>query len=442
MSTVSAQAQTVSSTGEQEKRTGWLVPVNVLLVIAVGLALWEPAWLSLGFHEAMGAAVVVLVIVHLILNREGLARLVQRLSGPQASGRARVGLVVGILLVLDLLALLLSGLVVRPAAAGSRLALATNAWPGIHALTAALLVVFAGVHVGLNAGALQSVVGRFVKWPRGVWAGLLAVAVVFGAISVATTGFLNWFTMPSSSLTAASARTYSGLPTGAGFTPGERGAFPSGTFPSGGALPSGFTPGAGFGGERRGDFTPGASGFTPGAAGFTPGAGRERGGASGTGRVSGGAGFGAGRTPGAAGGFGGAGGYGAYRGAAGAAGRAAVVAPSATGKFGRGLLNVVQFACIIVLVAAITAAIGWLLGRRRGAADAVAAQAPAAPAAPTEVGVGVPAPWTGTQAPQAAGAPAAPDAPSAADQPAQGESSAQAGVQDSSEPPATPADNA
>jgi hypothetical protein len=149
-----------------------------------------------------------------------------------------------------------------------------------------------------------------------------------------------------------------------GYTPGVRpSGFPS-TFPSG-ALPSGFPttfPSGAFPG--RGDFTPGSrAGRTPGAE-RTPGA---NGGGYGAGQRTGGYGangYGAGGYGG--GGYGGGGRSTQTGGRPGATtpGAATVAAPSTAGKIGGGIVNVLEFACIIVLVAGITAGIVWLVERR------------------------------------------------------------------------------
>jgi hypothetical protein len=90
-------------------------------------------------------------------------------------------------------------------------------WKSLHYGSAALSLLWVGVHLGLHYNYLKGVFSRRVRLPRVVAATLTVILVAYGAYGLASTGFVRWLAMPF----GISAQKGEGLRGGRGQFPGQ-----------------------------------------------------------------------------------------------------------------------------------------------------------------------------------------------------------------------------
>lgn len=256
----------------------------VVAVLALGALAFQLASgsVSLRFHEFFGLGVAALLIAHLGLNANRWKKDLPALFKAGTPGITKLTYLVTALLLVCALVLVGTGLTMRGAVDAGQ---GGGTLAAVHAVSAALILVLVGVHIGLNWGFIVHLFGGAAKIPqtaRRAIAGVLLVVIAGAGLYAAVASGFGSLLKGQTDLAPAAA------PTRPGRTPGS--------FPSGGNFPSGFggrTPGGQFspGGQYtpRGQYTPGqipsgrptagqypTSGqYQPPSGNYTPGAGRR-----------------------------------------------------------------------------------------------------------------------------------------------------------------------
>ncbi|MCL2316653.1 MAG: hypothetical protein FWC46_06165 [Actinomycetia bacterium] len=316
---------------------GWRIGLDVVAVIVLGLALAGPTRLGLVPHAVAAVLVVAAFAAHLAAG-----------WGSMTDTTRLASHIVGALVAVDLIVVMGTGLAMVAGRHWNAIT-PTQHQVGVHEFAAILLVVLAGVHLGLNAGVVRAA----LKVPPPLAAGLVAIVAVGGIVSLTATGALAWFGAPFPQASAPAPGRGGGVYPG-GTRPSN---FPT-AFPSGlptGTWPSGFptTLPSDAPSRTRPSGMPtsrptAAPSDQPGQSGTMP-----------TTRPSGGYG----NFPG---GFNNPNGTGRYPGQQAVPTRPASLA----GALGHGALSVVEFASIMGLVATLAGGAAWLIGRRRGGLSA------------------------------------------------------------------------
>ncbi len=134
-------------------RRGLFLPLVDAGLVVLGASAFATGFEPAAVHVWLGLAMASVLTVHLGQHREALWGLVRRWLSPLAL-RIRMRAVLNILLLLDLVALVLSGLIISQiyAPAVSR----------FHAATAWLMVVQVGLHLALNVRWIYSHLKRLI----------------------------------------------------------------------------------------------------------------------------------------------------------------------------------------------------------------------------------------------------------------------------------------
>ena len=163
----------------------------VLLLLLVFM--YRKMAISMAFHEIGGLALFALFVVHHLFNGKWSVAVTKRFFLKETPIRTRVQYVLSILLFIDFLLILLSGVLMSKVVFSFKVH--GGAWKTIHYFCAALAVLLCGVHGGLHGKYLF---GKLLKKkPLKICLSLLlACTLAFGVYSLTTTSFLQWLGMP------------------------------------------------------------------------------------------------------------------------------------------------------------------------------------------------------------------------------------------------------
>ncbi len=215
-------------------------------VLFVLLALmYRKQVISITFHEIGGLALIALFILHHLVNGKWIAAVTKRLFARETGALARARYCVDALLLLDFLAVGVSGILISEVlfSFGMRGNVET-----LHTFTAALAIVLTGVHIGLHADYIFGKLLRKggLKAAKIVCAVLLAALLAFGGYSLFTTSYVSYLTTPFRTAAVSSGEAAFGGSSaplegqdGQSEFPNEAGGAPAGENPgSDAALPS------------------------------------------------------------------------------------------------------------------------------------------------------------------------------------------------------------
>lgn len=176
-----------------------------LAMLIVLVLMFKKTAISLSFHEIGGLALLGAFVFHLILNHKWITGVTKKLFSKTLPTKTRLGYIVDALLLVSFILIGLSGIFI------SKIVFHLNgggmAWRTVHDAAAAVLLILMGVHLGLHAGFIGSVILKIMpvpKKPAAILGIILAVVVIgYGFYSIDTTSFVNWLTMPFSLSQAA-----------------------------------------------------------------------------------------------------------------------------------------------------------------------------------------------------------------------------------------------
>lgn len=146
---------------------------------------------NLMYHEVVGLVLLGLILAHLIANRKWIAAAFRSFRGKTA--RQKLLFAVNLLLIFFWLSCIVLGILVSKKIFHFNL-------PGSliprHFFTAALALLFTGLHIGLNWRSVCRRIAPRVRVPKAVTALILAVLLVGGGISFAVSDFGSWIAAP------------------------------------------------------------------------------------------------------------------------------------------------------------------------------------------------------------------------------------------------------
>ena len=159
--------------------------------------------LGLSFHEIGGVAVCALFIVHTVMNRAWVVAVSRNLFSKKTPAKVRIRYAVDVLLLLDVFAILFTGLGISKKVFKIIAFLLGWAIP-IHMLLGGIALVLVGIHVGLHWGwikgtAFAGLKGKKRTVMKAFGCVLLAAFLCGGAYSFIRSDFKNWMTRPFAS---------------------------------------------------------------------------------------------------------------------------------------------------------------------------------------------------------------------------------------------------
>lgn len=177
----------------KQKRVLKLALDAVMLVLLV--LMYKKQVVSLAFHEIGGLALFGLVLVHLLVNARWIGSATMRLFAKGTPGLVRARYIVDALLLISFLAVGVTGILISKVVFNVHVA--GNAQT-LHDFTAALSVLFMGVHLGLHA---DYIFGKLLrkganKAAKIVFAIVLAAMIAFGGYSLFSSSFVSFLASP------------------------------------------------------------------------------------------------------------------------------------------------------------------------------------------------------------------------------------------------------
>lgn len=169
----------------------------------VGLAvlLFKKNVLGLKFHEIAGIVFCAIIIFHLLLNRKWIAAVSKGLFKKGIPVKTKISYWVDLLLLLDFIALLVSGIGINKTLSPTLAFLPFEAVPW-HFLFGAVALVLLGIHFGLHWNWIKGTVlgrakGKVPSVLKIILTVVLAGIMAFGVCSVTKSALVKWFTTVS-----------------------------------------------------------------------------------------------------------------------------------------------------------------------------------------------------------------------------------------------------
>ncbi len=178
--------------------------VKILLDIVMCLALvllYKAKVLTLTYHEVVGLGILVVFLIHILLNRKWVVGVGKKLFSPSTPARTKFSYWMTILLVICFIAIVVTGIffskILFKGLFGPDYE-APRIWRTLHLWFSAVSLILVGIHVGLYWDTIKGFFRKYITLPQTttkvVCYVLLAVIVVWGAISIPQTGMTNWLT--------------------------------------------------------------------------------------------------------------------------------------------------------------------------------------------------------------------------------------------------------
>ena len=168
------------------------------LLMALLLAtLYKKNVISLTFHELAGLLLCLFVVVHVLLNKKWLAAVTKALSSRSLPARTRICYAVDVLLALDFLALLITGVGINKKLFPSCAFLGNKGIP-FHMFSGALALILVGIHIGLHWNLIRAELSKKLGHPaiRVLATVALVCALGFGGYSLAKSSVPRWLSLP------------------------------------------------------------------------------------------------------------------------------------------------------------------------------------------------------------------------------------------------------
>ena len=140
---------------------GWVAALDLTMLIAF-LALLDPG-ATTGFvlHEWLGLAVVPVFTVHVVISWDWIVSAWRRVRASNIA-RVRLGFLLNTALLAMMLVIVVSGLVISNYAMPWARRAGVARWEQLHNMTASLVIVVAGLHLGLNWSWIRGAMRRYV----------------------------------------------------------------------------------------------------------------------------------------------------------------------------------------------------------------------------------------------------------------------------------------
>lgn len=153
----------------------------------------------MSFHEVGGLILCGLFLVHKGLNWKWITDVSKKLFGKSLTAKTRFGYLVDILLLVSMTFIAVSGVMISKTIFRS-ISGEGMFWKMGHYFAAAAAIILVGVHIGLHWSFIRNMSAKVLKLPRIVARPLgiicLAVILIYGGYSAATTSFPKWLASP------------------------------------------------------------------------------------------------------------------------------------------------------------------------------------------------------------------------------------------------------
>lgn len=166
------------------------------------LLMYKKNLISMSFHEIGGIIACVLFITHILLNGKWVLAVSKKLFSKELSWKLRLSYIVDFLLLIDVTAILVTGLGINKTISSS-LAFLSGGGKMLHFFVGGLSIVLVGIHLGLHWNWIKSTVrGKMErKAPKAVsivCLVLLLAAMGGGVYSLTQVSLGRWLSSPFS----------------------------------------------------------------------------------------------------------------------------------------------------------------------------------------------------------------------------------------------------
>ena len=173
--------------------------LDILMTLLL-IMLYNSHIITVGFHEISGLILMVLFTIHCLLNRKWITSITPKWLKKGLAPHIRIGYLVDALLLISFLMVTISGIKVSQVLFPALAAPKDSSWRWIHHFSAALALIFTGIHLGLHWGFISSMVKRGINIPapivRPICMVLLTLMLAFGVHGMATGTFGAWLVAP------------------------------------------------------------------------------------------------------------------------------------------------------------------------------------------------------------------------------------------------------
>ncbi len=186
------------------KNTNWIkIGLDIVMALIV-ILMYNKRVISMEFHEIGGLFVCGLFVIHKLLNFKWIATVSAKLFGKDLPIKTRLGYMIDVLLLIAFSLIAISGILISKTF--FHLEAAGGSWKMIHYSASAAALTLVGLHIGLNWSFIMGMFKKGIRIPASVskplCIALVAIIVVYGGYSVATSSFTQWISMPFSSVSS------------------------------------------------------------------------------------------------------------------------------------------------------------------------------------------------------------------------------------------------
>ena len=161
------QSKRSSSVNRTKNRTKIKLVIDVIIFIAFLIAM-DPRSSGIAIHEWLATSLIAVLVVHLLLSWDWIARLTRRFVG-NINNQSRINYILNWSLFIDGSIIMLSGLMISESVLPFLgFSLPRNfAWRGLHEFSTNLFLVLLGLHTALHWSWVVDAFKRYVFQPIG-----------------------------------------------------------------------------------------------------------------------------------------------------------------------------------------------------------------------------------------------------------------------------------
>lgn len=189
--------------------------LDAVMTIAM-VMLYKKNSISLMFHEVVGIAAIVIMLVHLSINLLWVKGITPKFFSKNLTGRVRVSYIINLLMLIDVIVLAISSVLVSK----KIFTFTTNPkWNPIHFCSAQILITLIGLHLGLHFTYIAKTLSakktdgngevtsekKNRKIGKIIFITVFSLIAIFGLYSIFKSNYLSQISMPFKTLVSNSA---------------------------------------------------------------------------------------------------------------------------------------------------------------------------------------------------------------------------------------------
>jgi hypothetical protein len=178
--------------------------VKIILDIIMSVLLflmYSKRVISISFHEIGGLIVCGLVLIHMGINRKWIVGVTKRLFDKSLPTKTKIGYVINSLLFISVTFIAISGIIISKSLFAGMFN-GSAVWKSVHYFSSAIIIILAGIHIGLHWTFIKNMFVKALKLPSAVAKAMgiicLSIILIYGGYSLTTSSLTVWLRAPFS----------------------------------------------------------------------------------------------------------------------------------------------------------------------------------------------------------------------------------------------------